>query len=155
MEKHKYQSPTGWQMGITGEKEPWYSNTVVSFFLVALREAIEPIFLVIEFSLLFARVEAVEAMARQPGSNFILAANADKEAHPMIYILIVFMFLGWLGYRMWRVSKGDTYEYRVLDALNKSEVRDQEMISILKDIREILTAIRSDMNEPKGEQKVG
>ena len=148
MEKH--QSPAGdWQMVITGKKEPWYSNPVVSFFLVALREAIEPIFLVVGFTLLFTRLKAVGAMAQQPSSNFILAANADQEAHPMIYLLIIFVFLGWLGYRMWKVSKDDTHEYRVLEALNRSEVRDQKMISVLEDIREILTEISRDGNEPK------
>ena len=113
----KKQSSASCQVVVTGKKEPWYSNAILSFFLVLLREAIEPIFLVLGFYFLFTRMESVWTVAHESGSNFILAVNADKEAHPMIYLFMVFVFVAWAGYRTRKVIAEERQHSTLLDEL--------------------------------------
>jgi hypothetical protein len=77
---------------------------------VMLREAIEPILLTSGLAILFSRVqcaslEVYENTGAQNISDIYWSIRADMESDPMIYWILVVIFISWIAYKAYKVRK--------------------------------------------------
>jgi hypothetical protein len=116
-------------------------------FILARDVLVEPILFTSGLALLFSRIQSIcwdvyASTGEQNIGDILRAINADWEADPMIYYILLGIFLIWLFYRGWRLK-----QERDRDALIQAQT------DLLRELAQNIKQIRKSLEEMQDNKK--
>jgi hypothetical protein len=126
------------------------------YLLFMFQAAIEPIFLTSGLALLFYRFYSVcEEVYVSTGSqnigDILQALNHDMESDPLIYWVLVGIFVVWILYRAWVLKQRllqDKFNKNMLETHNTQTKTLNKLASDMDEVKKALKAIEKKL--PKG-----